>query len=99
MVDQLAETPHEGDSKQPPQPTAWAGWRPVLLRLHFYGGVFIGPFILIAAVTGLLYTFTPQLDAIVFRHEVTVDGYTPQTRQITVAGASVNNQNFNSDTA
>ncbi|WP_052280888.1 PepSY-associated TM helix domain-containing protein [Nocardia vulneris] len=82
MVDQLAKTPPEGDGEHPPQPTAWARWRPVLLRLHFYGGVLVGPFILIAAVTGLLYTFTPQLDGIVFRHEVTVDGYAPQTRSL-----------------
>lgn len=28
------------------------GLRPLLLRLHFYAGVFVGPFILIAAITG-----------------------------------------------
>ncbi|MCV7422150.1 PepSY domain-containing protein [Mycobacterium yunnanensis] len=47
--------------------------RPLLLRLHFYAGVFIGPFILIAAVTGLLYALIPQVDDMVFRHELTVD--------------------------
>lgn len=47
--------------------------RPLLLRLHFYAGVFIGPFILIAAITGLLYTLIPQLDSMVFRHELSVD--------------------------
>lgn len=47
--------------------------RPLLLRLHFYAGVFVGPFILIAAITGLLYTLIPQIDSMVFRHELTVD--------------------------
>jgi uncharacterized iron-regulated membrane protein len=45
----------------------------LLLRLHFYAGVFIGPFILIAAITGLLYALVPQLDAMIYRHELTVD--------------------------
>ena len=49
------------------------GMRPLLLRLHFYAGVFVGPFILIAAVTGLLYALIPQVDTMVFRHELTVE--------------------------
>ncbi|MDF0528734.1 PepSY-associated TM helix domain-containing protein [Tsukamurella sp. 8F] len=56
---------------------AWDRWRPVLMRLHFYGGMLAGPFILMAALTGLLYTLTPQLDAIAFRHELTVDATAP----------------------
>ncbi|MET7320241.1 PepSY domain-containing protein [Streptomyces sp. NPDC005549] len=50
--------------------------RPLLLRLHFYAGVLIGPFLLVAAFTGLLYTATPQIEAVVYRHElhVTPDG-------------------------
>jgi uncharacterized iron-regulated membrane protein len=49
------------------------GLRPLLLRLHFYAGVFVGPFILIAAFTGLLYALIPQVDTMVYRHELTVD--------------------------
>ncbi|MCV7220385.1 PepSY-associated TM helix domain-containing protein [Mycolicibacterium elephantis] len=49
------------------------GGRALLIRLHFYAGVFIGPFILIAAVTGLLYAVIPQIDTAVYRHELTVD--------------------------
>ncbi|MFI1463541.1 PepSY-associated TM helix domain-containing protein [Nocardia carnea] len=81
------EPPAAGSEKPPPeswerQPGVWARWRPLLLRLHFYGGMLAGPFILIAAVTGLLYTLTPQLDGIVFRDELTVDEYAPQTRTL-----------------
>ncbi|MCV6980407.1 PepSY domain-containing protein [Mycolicibacterium pulveris] len=43
------------------------------MRLHFYAGVFVGPFILIAAVTGLLYALIPQIDNAVYRHALTVD--------------------------
>jgi uncharacterized iron-regulated membrane protein len=42
------------------------------MRLHFYAGVFVAPFILTAAVTGLLYALTPQIGNVVNRHELTV---------------------------
>ncbi|MGH7289683.1 MAG: PepSY-associated TM helix domain-containing protein [Myxococcota bacterium] len=56
----------------PPARQRLRGLRPLLLRLHFYAGVFVGPFILIAAVTGLLYALIPQIDDLVYRHELTV---------------------------
>jgi len=64
----------------------------LLLRLHFYAGVLVAPFLLVAAVTGLLYTVTPQLDAIVYRDQLTVadPGGTmlPLAAQITAARAA-----------
>ncbi|MCA1218580.1 PepSY-associated TM helix domain-containing protein [Streptomyces sp. 8L] len=53
-------------------PGFWRSVRPLLLRLHFYVGVCIGPFLLVAALTGLAYTTTPQLEQILYRHELTV---------------------------
>ena len=50
----------------------WSGLRPLVLRLHFYVGIFVGPFLLVAAATGLLYTITPQLEQIVHRDALTV---------------------------
>lgn len=44
------------------RPGVWAQLRPLVLRLHFYAGVLVAPFILVAAVTGLLYVWTPQLE-------------------------------------
>lgn len=55
------------------QPSRWDRLRLFLLRMHFYAGLLVGPFLLVAAVTGLLYTLTPQVDRIVYRHELTVD--------------------------
>ena len=54
-------------------------WRPVLLRWHFYAGILIGPFLLVAAITGTLYALIPQVDRAVYSHELTVDhvGSTP----------------------
>lgn len=60
-------------TRVPPARQRLRGLRPLLLRLHFYAGVFVGPFILIAALTGLLYALIPQIDAMVFRHELTVE--------------------------
>ena len=39
-------------------------------RLHFYVGLFVGPFIFVAALTGVLYVLTPQIEAIVYRDQL-----------------------------
>ncbi len=46
---------------------------PLLLRLHFYAGVLIAPFLVVSALTGLAFVLTPQLDQIVYADELTVD--------------------------
>ncbi|GAB3190376.1 PepSY-associated TM helix domain-containing protein [Nesterenkonia suensis] len=46
---------------------ATRGWLPAMLRrLHFYAGILVGPFILVVAVTGALYAFSPQLERAVY---------------------------------
>lgn len=44
-------------------PKASAGWGGLVLRLHFYAGLLVGPFVLIATITGVLYVLTPQLES------------------------------------
>jgi uncharacterized iron-regulated membrane protein len=64
------------------------GLRPLLLRLHFYAGVFVAPFVLIAAVTGLLYTVSPQLEHLVHAHELMVSIHgqqIPLAEQVAIA--------------
>lgn len=39
-------------------------------RLHFYAGLFIGPFILAAALTGTLYVLTPQIENLIYREQL-----------------------------
>ena len=47
------------------------GWFPqLLLRLHFYAGLLVGPFILIAAVSGGLYAIAPTVEQVVYSHEL-----------------------------
>ncbi|WP_326766453.1 PepSY domain-containing protein [Streptomyces sp. NBC_01591] len=70
----------------------WSGLRPLLLRLHFYAGILIGPFLLVAAVTGLLYTATPQIESVVYRHELKVTPHgepKPLTAQVDAAREAI----------
>ncbi|MFE2728275.1 PepSY-associated TM helix domain-containing protein [Kitasatospora sp. NPDC059327] len=62
------------DRTPPPRPErSGEGVRALLVRLHFYAGVFVAPFLLVAALTGLAYTFTPQLDRLVYGNRLTVE--------------------------
>jgi uncharacterized iron-regulated membrane protein len=54
-----------------PPRTSFA-WRGLFLRLHFYAGVLVGPFVLIAALTGVLYAITPQLESWVYSDQLRV---------------------------
>ncbi|MFI1471092.1 PepSY-associated TM helix domain-containing protein [Streptomyces wuyuanensis] len=66
-----------------------SGWWPLLTRLHFYAGILVAPFLLVAALTGLAYTAVPQLDQLVYSQELRVEkvGGTakPLTEQIAAA--------------
>jgi uncharacterized iron-regulated membrane protein len=65
-----------------PTPRHWSGWRGLVLRLHFYAGLLVGPFILVAAVTGVLYVLTPQLESWVYADQLRVP---PTSQQISLA--------------
>ncbi|MET8764577.1 PepSY domain-containing protein [Lentzea sp. NPDC004782] len=54
-----------------PSRTSFA-WRGLFLRLHFYAGVLVGPFVLIAALTGVLYALTPQLESWAYSDQLRV---------------------------
>ncbi|MEU2828880.1 PepSY domain-containing protein [Streptomyces lavendulae] len=72
-----------------PAGRSWQGVRALLVRLHFYAGVFVAPFLLVAALTGLAYTFTPQLDQAVYGDQLRVEKVgeapLPLARQIAAA--------------
>jgi uncharacterized iron-regulated membrane protein len=46
---------------------------PLVLRLHFYAGILVAPFLVVAALTGLAFVFSPQLDALVYAGELHVE--------------------------
>ncbi|GGY77620.1 membrane protein [Cellvibrio zantedeschiae] len=68
-----------------------------LWRWHFYAGVFAIPFVIILAITGSLYLFKPQLDAIhdaPYRNlALNGDRSTPE-QQVAAAIAAVPNSKF-----
>jgi uncharacterized iron-regulated membrane protein len=51
--------------------TPRAAWISLLRRLHFYIGLFIGPFIFVAALTGTLYVASPQLEHGLYKDSLT----------------------------
>lgn len=53
-----------GRAKKP----RWFG--ALMLRLHFFAGILVGPFILVAALSGALYALTPTLEQVVYAHEL-----------------------------
>lgn len=57
-------------------------WRDLLILLHRYAGIFIAPFIFVAALTGLLYVLTPQLEQWTY-HDVLVSQATSQPKSLT----------------
>ncbi|MGW0763202.1 PepSY-associated TM helix domain-containing protein [Streptomyces sp. NPDC002814] len=71
-----------------PSPSRWAPLRPLVLRLHFYAGLFVAPFLLVAATTGLLYAASFQAEKIVYADEMTVpvgDTKLPISEQVAAA--------------
>ncbi|MHA0996458.1 PepSY-associated TM helix domain-containing protein, partial [Enterobacter ludwigii] len=72
--------------------TPRAAWGNLLRRLHFYVGLFVGPFIFFAALTGTLYVATPQLENALYRHALHTDSVgeaQPLAEQIAVAENAV----------
>lgn len=82
----VVDQPGPAPSRTPPRGT-WALLRPLVLRIHFWGGVLVGPFLLVAALTGFVYTLMPSLEPVVYRDELTVpasDTYVPLADQVRV---------------
>jgi len=78
-TDDRPRTPEPPGQDAPSRPirrrAAWLA--PLGRRLHFYAGVLVGPFILVAALTGALYALTPQIERVVYGDELrapVVDG-------------------------
>ncbi|MEV6694684.1 PepSY-associated TM helix domain-containing protein [Micromonospora sp. NPDC051196] len=79
--------PLPGRPQRRPSPLA-----ALLVRLHFYAGILVAPFLVVAALTGLAYTVTPQVDRALYgdRLTVTVRGEQPRplAEQVTAARAA-----------
>lgn len=82
-------TPEEATRPDAPaSPRRWAPLRPLVLRLHFYAGVLVAPFLLVAAATGFLYAGAFQAEKLLYSHELTVpvgDAKLPISQQVAAA--------------
>ncbi|ORA47898.1 peptidase [Mycolicibacterium chubuense] len=61
----------------PPTSRTRRRWRPFVVRLHFYAGVLVAPFLLVAAVTGGLYALAPSMERVVYRDILSVEPQGP----------------------
>jgi uncharacterized iron-regulated membrane protein len=64
----------------------------LLIRLHLYVGLLVGPFIFIAALSGLVYALTPQFEDRLYAEQLFTDStgtLQPLARQIEVAQAHI----------
>lgn len=75
----MTYTEDRPDARESQPDTVWGRFAPIVLRLHFYAGLLVGPFLLIAALTGLAYALVGQVDAAVYRHELKVDSVGPSS--------------------
>jgi len=64
--------PDPAPPAEPAPALTWAALRPLVLRLHFYAGVFVAPFLAVACLTGLVYVFSPQITDVVYRDQLLV---------------------------
>ncbi|WP_246053418.1 PepSY-associated TM helix domain-containing protein [Actinocorallia herbida] len=84
-------TPVQPAAERSTRPASVGGLQALALRLHFYAGVLIAPFLLVAAVTGLLYACSWQAEKIIYadRLAVPVSGdRLPVQRQVDAARAA-----------
>ncbi|MFI9744065.1 PepSY-associated TM helix domain-containing protein [Streptomyces sp. NPDC052494] len=80
-----SETP---ETTAPRRTGTWSALRPLVLRLHFYAGVLIAPFLLVAAASGLLYALSFQAEKVIYAHELEVpvgDTTLPLSQQVNIA--------------
>ncbi|MDG4664773.1 PepSY domain-containing protein [Mycobacterium sp. 236(2023)] len=69
--DTLDPTPTR--TPEPPQAIPRHRWRAFIVRLHFYAGILVAPFLVVAAITGGLYAMAPTLEKFVYRDVLTVE--------------------------
>ncbi|WP_159336849.1 PepSY-associated TM helix domain-containing protein [Erwinia rhapontici] len=86
----MEETMSENIRRATTHATRSSALIPLLRRLHFYIGLFIAPFIFVAALTGTLYVLTPQLENVLYQSQLFTSSTGPDqpiSAQIATASA------------
>ncbi|ELP68374.1 PepSY-associated TM helix domain-containing protein [Streptomyces turgidiscabies] len=88
-TDESPDSPDASKPSAPAKPSPAATLRPLVLRLHFYAGLLVAPFLLVAALSGALYAASFQAEKIVYADELTVssvgDTKLPISEQVAAA--------------
>ncbi|MBF4132632.1 MULTISPECIES: PepSY domain-containing protein [Streptomyces] len=66
--------------QKPPGTSAWSALRPLVLRLHFFAGLLVAPFLLVTALSGMLYALSIPGEKLVYQHELSVSAPENGTR-------------------
>ncbi|HWO59322.1 MAG TPA: PepSY-associated TM helix domain-containing protein [Umezawaea sp.] len=81
-----------GRTQETPAPTRLSVL-PLLRRLHFYAGVLVGPFLVVAAASGMLFALAPQIDDVLYGDVLAVSSEVgtprPLADQVAAARAAV----------
>ena len=65
----------------PQQPSYW---RNLFRLVHIYGGIFVAPFIFIAAFTGFLYVSSPQLEQYIYKQQLYIHSENRPQQQLSL---------------
>lgn len=57
-------------------------WRSIFRLIHVYAGIFIAPFIFIAAITGFFYAITPQIEQWIYHDHLYVEKIHPHIQPL-----------------
>ncbi|WP_407319448.1 PepSY domain-containing protein [Isoptericola halotolerans] len=68
LTDPTTRPPTDDGGPAPRRNRPWFG--DLMRRLHFYAGLLVGPFILVAATSGALYALAPTFEQIVYDDEL-----------------------------
>ncbi|MFM9378535.1 PepSY-associated TM helix domain-containing protein [Gordonia sp. VNK21] len=60
-----------------PRPPVSVGTTRLLRRLHFYAGILVAPFLLIATISGGLYALAPTAEKVIYRAQLHAEGTGP----------------------
>ena len=82
LSNQPTPVPPAPATTETPAAPGWAALRPLLLRVHFYAGLLIAPFLVVLCLTGLAYVFSPQLNDVVYQRELLVGPHTGPARPL-----------------
>ncbi|WP_165855924.1 PepSY-associated TM helix domain-containing protein [Marinobacter sp. JSM 1782161] len=66
MSESSTLAPDSGEATSDARSGVASWFYPLLLRLHFYVGLLVGPFILVAALSGGLYAISPQIENAIY---------------------------------